>query len=150
MPDPIGAPSPPDWTCTNPGPVHTCTFPEASLPDGVGGGQLDPTNSIVLQFGVVVPKVEQEQADACEVTNQAMITQAPGGSPMNINPADDTSALIHSATPGPNCPPVDRHSDLSIPSVVSAASRTIGRSPKGLPERARFSWPRQAKARRNN
>ncbi len=114
VPDPIGAPSPPDWTCTNPGPVHTCTFPEASLPDGVGGGQLDPTNSIILQFSVVVPKVNQEQADACEVTNQAMITQAPGGSPMNINPADDTSALIHSATPGPNCPPVDRHSDLSI------------------------------------
>ena len=33
---------------------------------------------------------------------------------MNTNPADDLSALVISATPGPNCPPDDTRSDLTI------------------------------------
>ena len=104
---------PPQWTCTNPGPDHTCTFPGASLPDG-GGGHLAATHSVGLLIGVLVPKAAQEQAQACTVSNQAEITKAPGGSPTNINPADDTSAVVESATPGPNCEPVGKRSDLSI------------------------------------
>ncbi len=83
----------PPWTCTNPGPAHTCTFPEASLPDG-GGGHLDPGNSVNLLIGVLVPKAAQEAAEACTVTNQAEITSAPGGSPMNVDPTDDVSAVV--------------------------------------------------------
>ena len=48
------------------------------------------------------------------MSNQADITEAPGGSPMNVDPSDDTSAVVESKTPGPNCEPVGKRSDLSI------------------------------------
>ena len=106
--------APPPWICTNPGPVHDCTFPSASLPDGPGGGFLNPGNSVVLLIGVNVPKGLLVQDGKCSVTNQARITFAPGGSPMNVNPGDDVSALVESATPGRNCEPLGRPSDLTI------------------------------------
>ena len=102
---------PPQWACTNPGPVHTCTFPSASLPDG---GQLNTGNSVPLLIGVKVPKAEQEQDDVCTVSNQAEITFAPGGSPMNTNAGDDTSVSVDLSIPAENCPPAGEHSDLTI------------------------------------
>ncbi len=75
--DPIAfAPAP--WSCTNPGPGHTCTLPQAALPDG-GGGHLDPGHSVGLVIGVLVPKAAQVKAEACTVSNQQRSPRRPAG-----------------------------------------------------------------------
>jgi hypothetical protein len=98
------------WNCTNPGPVHTCTYPAAELP----GGQLNPGEGIPLWVDVTIPKAQMARADECAVINHARITHAPGGSPLNTNPADDVSAAVPAETPGEHCPPLRGRTDLEI------------------------------------
>jgi hypothetical protein len=109
----VWEPDPP-WTCTNPGPSHTCTLPAGSLPDG-GGTQLNPGNSVAFAIGVFIPKAQLVEAGQCWVYNQAKITDAPGGSPLNTDPNDDESVQVELKVRGENCEPSEvPETDLSI------------------------------------
>jgi hypothetical protein len=90
-------PNPPGWTCSPAsGGNYTCDHAPVAL---------NPGQSVKLLIGVSVPGVQQQRAGKCTVQNRARITQAPGGSAMNVNPGDD-SASAEAKTPGPNCEPV--------------------------------------------
>jgi hypothetical protein len=107
-------PNPPDWTCSpGSGGNYTCSHAPVIL---------NPGQSVKLLIGTGVPGAEQQRLGRCSVQNRVRITQAPGGSPLNTNPGDDT-ASAEAKTPGPNCEPV----------VVRCPPGTIGTPPNCRP-----------------
>jgi len=98
-------PNPPDWTCVPAGGNYSCTHAPVTLNPGQG---------LELRFAIQVAAAEQERAQRCSVVNRVRIARAPGGSPRNLDPADD-AAEAEAMTPGKNCePPPERKSDLSL------------------------------------
>ena len=99
-------PNPPDWTCVAAGGgSYACSHAPVSL---------NPGESIPLWFMVRINAREQQAANRCSVINRVRITDAPGGSPGNLNAGDD-EAKAEAQTPGPNCvPETGKRSDLSI------------------------------------
>jgi len=98
-------PNPPAWNCiAGGGGSYACNHAPVSL---------NPGQSVELWFSVKVPVREQQAANRCSIANRVRITDAPGGSPGNLNAGDD-EAKAEAQTPGPNCVPETRKSDLSI------------------------------------
>lgn len=98
-------PNPPAWNCiAGGGGSYACNHAPVSL---------NPGQSVELWFSVKVPVRAQQAANRCSITNRVRITEAPGGSPGNINAGDDAAAA-EAQTPGPNCVPETQKSDLSI------------------------------------
>jgi hypothetical protein len=94
----------PGWTCTNPGPAHMCTLVGANLNSG---------DSTFMWVGVVAGKAALDEARQCSITNTVTITQAAPGSALNNLVGDDMASAV-ALTPGPNCLPAGRHSDLQM------------------------------------
>jgi hypothetical protein len=90
------------WMCTNGSPTHTCTYPAAHLLPG---------QSVFLFIDVYPTKAAQVAAGRCDFRNTVGITFAPRGSPMNLFTTHDDAAAT-AQTPGPNCVPPGRRSDL--------------------------------------
>ena len=98
-------PNPPAWNCiAGGGGSYACNHAPVSL---------NPGQSVELWFSVKVPVREQQAANRCSIANRVRITEAPGGSPGNLNAGDD-AASAEAQTPGPNCVPETQKSDLSI------------------------------------
>ena len=99
--------SPPPWACVPAGPGYMCTYPDAAL---------NPGDSIDMLLTTTVPKADLKAAGKCSVMNDVAISKAPGGSALNLDPADDT-ASAEALAPGENCEPLggaEKKSDLSI------------------------------------
>lgn len=96
----------PGWTtpCPNAGPVYTCPYPGASLPN-IG----DAVNLIVR---VDLPPALAKQL-GCKVKNEARITQAPGGSDLNTDPMNDMASAT-ALVPAKICNPPLKQSNLKI------------------------------------
>lgn len=111
-------PNPPGWNCVaGGGGSHACSHAPVSL---------NPGQSVELWFSVKVPAREHEAANRCSVVNRVRITDAPGGSPGNINAGDD-QAQAEAQTPGPNCvPETGKKSDLSITKEPKGCEYTPG------------------------
>jgi len=69
------------WSCPSSGGGYECTYPVATLAAG---------GAVSFQTTVNVPAAVARQNN-CNIPNTAHIVYAPGGSPENFNPADDTS-----------------------------------------------------------
>ena len=97
--------SPPPWACVPAGPGYTCTYP---------GAALNPGDSIDMLLTTTVPKADLKTAGKCTVMNDVAISKAPGGSALNLDPADDT-ASAEALAPGENCEPLGgEKTDLSL------------------------------------
>ena len=91
----------PAGLCTGAGPGYTCTIP---------GAALSPGQSTGFQIGVLIPQNTVIGAK-CQLRNDVKITSAPGGSPMNFDPSNDTASAT-AAIPDPQCnsvPPPPTH-----------------------------------------
>ncbi len=71
----------PPWACVGGGTDYDCSRPNTVL---------NPGQHVILAVGVLLP-ANTPAPGKCEIVNKAKITQAPGGSPQNVNPADDTA-----------------------------------------------------------
>lgn len=84
------APQPP-WNCVGAGAAYQCTYP---------GALLAPGQTVVLQIHALLQS-DHLTPGQCSLTNTAQILAAPGGSPLNTNPADDTASATDTlANPG--------------------------------------------------
>lgn len=108
----------PDWNClAGGGGSYACSHAPVSL---------NPGESIPLWFSVRINAREQQAANRCSIINRVRITDAPGGSPGNLNAGDD-EAKAEAQTPGPNCvPETGRKSDLSITKEPKGCEYTAG------------------------
>jgi hypothetical protein len=98
-------PNPPGWNCAPvPGAAIACDHAPVVLLPG---------QNVHLFIQVNVPIAAQADAGKCTVRNEVRITQAPGGSDQNTNAADDT-ASAEAKTPGRNCEPTGKRSDLEL------------------------------------
>ncbi|MDR3476286.1 MAG: hypothetical protein P4M09_31980 [Devosia sp.] len=97
------APGPP-WSCVPAGPTLTCDHPAVLL---------HPGNFVLLKITATIPFALAKDKQVCKFDNVARITQAPGGTDLNTNPADDldhATALI----PSDDCNPNRPRTDLSL------------------------------------
>ncbi|HKJ61376.1 MAG TPA: hypothetical protein VKA94_05205, partial [Hyphomicrobiales bacterium] len=94
--------SSPDWNCGGASPTYTCTHPAASLVPG-------EAKSFIVRVDFTPEQARQYQ---CRVRNRVKITEAPGGTPLNTNPANDTANAI-GVVPEELCDP-DRRANLMI------------------------------------
>jgi hypothetical protein len=76
--------SSPDWACGGPAPTYTCTNAAASLP-------VNGTSSFIVRVDFTP---EQARQNNCRIRNRVEITQAPGGTPKNTNPANDVANAV--------------------------------------------------------
>ncbi len=93
------------WSCSG-GSTKTCTHPTTVIP---------PMGTRQLQLAVTYAN-DVVREHECHLPNQVQITQAPGGTPLNTNPGDDTASATATAPawfctnlisnpPLPACPP---------------------------------------------
>jgi len=92
------------WACGGASPNYTCTFAGANLPA--------PGDSEGFWVKVTLPPAQARAMD-CRVPNTANITQAPGGSPMNTDPTNDT-ATADGMVPEELCTDEPEKTDLRI------------------------------------
>lgn len=92
------------WACAPSGPNWVCDHPAVVL---------NPGSSVFLWVTTSISKAAQYEAGQCSITNRVKITLAPGGSVQNSNPGDD-DASAEALTPGRNCEPLGKQSNLSI------------------------------------
>ncbi len=92
----------PDFTCVGGPANYTCTQAGASLAPG------DVTG---VFMAAIIPKAVAEADGLCFLENEASITVAPGGSPQNTNPADDSDNAF-ATIPAEHCEPPEGSSDL--------------------------------------
>ena len=85
------APQPP-WNCVGAGAAYQCTYP---------GALLAPSQSVVLQIHALLQS-DHLTPGLCSLTNTARILAAPGGSPLNTNPGDDTASATDTLA-NPRC-----------------------------------------------
>ena len=67
------------WNCVANGVGYDCTHPATTL---------FPTQQLIFWSWVRMP-IDAAQAVGCQFSNEAWITDAPGGTPPNLNPGDD-------------------------------------------------------------
>jgi len=87
-----GGPHPP-WACTAVGSTLTC--------DQIMSGFLPGAHTLLGVKAIVPPGLVTDRR-ICEVRDTAKILQAPGGSALNTNPADDSGSAV-SAVPAQDC-----------------------------------------------
>ena len=92
MPGTIAEFGPAPWSCAVSGAGFDCSHP-ATL--------LFPNQQLHLWSWVRMP-VDEAQFEGCQITNEAWITSAPGGTQPNLDPADD-SASATAFAPGDIC-----------------------------------------------
>ena len=92
------------WSCVPSGPSWVCDHPPVVLNVG---------SSVFLWVTTSISMAAQVDAEQCSISNKVHITQAPGGSPQNTDPGDD-DASDEALTPGKNCEPIGKQSDLSL------------------------------------
>ena len=94
----------PPWSCVPAGPTLTCDRPAVLL---------HPGQFVLLRITATVPYNVARDQHICELRNRAQITQAPGGSALNTNPADDADDAI-ATIPAEDCNPDHPRTDLSL------------------------------------
>jgi hypothetical protein len=111
-------PNPPAWTCVPAGGGHyACDHAPVVLNPGQG---------VDLWVSAKIPVAEQEANDRCTLENRVRITGAPGGSPGNTDPGDD-SASAEAKTRGANCKPhLGIENDLSITKEPAGCGFMLG------------------------
>jgi len=92
------------WSCTGSGIARTCSHPEVSI----------GADANLQMFVYLTNSVATVRQLNCQITNQVHITKAPGGSPMNSDPQDDTATATAQVpsfcqqVPPPPSPPVQK------------------------------------------
>jgi hypothetical protein len=97
------APGPP-WSCVPAGPTLTCNHPAVLL---------HPGNFVLLRLTATIPFAVARDRQICTLDNVARITQAPGGTDLNTNPADDADHAT-ATIPSDDCNPNRPRTDLSL------------------------------------
>ncbi|MEJ2123670.1 MAG: hypothetical protein P8Y47_02390, partial [Alphaproteobacteria bacterium] len=97
--------APGTWdNCPKVGGTHTCTHQNASLPNP------GDTTSFTVRVDFSFEKGKQLQ---CRVPNKVKITKAPGGSPKNTDPTNDTASAV-APIPEELCHGTPEKTDLKI------------------------------------
>lgn len=111
---------PAPWTCAPDGPAFTCERPPVVL---------NPGDVETVIFQTEAPAAELEATNTCEVINEVQITDAPGGTERNTDPADDV-AVANALIPADHCRPAIP-TDLSIEKEVTGCSlgQVLGQPP---------------------
>ena len=106
------------WACAGGPPTYTCNHPAVTLNPGEWRG---------VRVDVTVPAGAVEQGQ-CKLPNKVHITQAPGGSDLNTNPADDDAQAVATIA-SERC--LEKKSNLKIEKVPygQCERTTIGGAP---------------------
>jgi hypothetical protein len=96
------------WGCAGVAGTFDCTHPVVNLP---------PTGARILWATFRMPVARAKELE-CRVRNRARITFAPGGTPMNTNPADDDATAV-AIVPAEICDEPPLRSNLKIRKEVA-------------------------------
>ena len=91
------------WSCVPSGPSYLCTHP---------GVVLNPTDPVFMEVTTSISKAVQERLGQCSIGNKAQIF-SPVNNAQNTILGDD-GAGAEDLTPGKNCEPIGKKSDLWI------------------------------------